>query len=172
MKAHKDMNFKQLLKNVKAFVFDIDGVLSKSILGITNDGDLLRTTNVKDGFILKYALSKGFKICIITGGLNQGVKKRYEALGVHSFYLGSTDKVRNFNEFIEKSNILPEEVLYMGDDIPDYKVMNMVGIPTCPNDAVTEIKNISVYVSGYNGGEGCVRDIVEQVLRAQGKWKY
>lgn len=165
-----DLNFKLLLKTVKALVFDVDGVLSSSIVKIQNDGELVRSTNVKDGFILKYALKQGFKIAIITGGLNSAVKKRFNALGIDNFYLGSRDKIKDLNDFLSANNIKPENVLYMGDDIPDLEVMKIVGIPVCPADAVTEIKKISIYISSYNGGEGCVRDIIEQVLRAQDKW--
>lgn len=170
MKNKSEMNFKQLLKNVKAMVFDVDGVLSRSIVHIQNDGELIRTANVKDGFILKTAISKGIKVGIITGGYNEAVKKRYNGLGITDFYLGVRDKVPALNDFLEKNNLIFEDILYMGDDLPDYEVMKLVGIPVCPADASTEIKSISVYVSNQNGGEACVRDIVEQVLRAQGKW--
>ncbi len=169
--AHKnDLNFKQLLKKVKALVFDVDGVLAKSVVYIQNDGELLRTSNVKDGFAIKYALNKGLRICIITGGLNEAVKKRYKFLGVDDFYLGSRNKVTDFNDFLSKYSLSPDEVVYMGDDLPDYEVMKVAGITACPSDASIEIKNISTYISGNKGGEACVRDIIEQVLRSQGKW--
>ncbi len=170
MKTENNLNFKQLLKKVKALVFDVDGVLSKNVVQIQNDGELVRTTNVKDGFALRFAIEKGLKIAIITGGLNKSVKKRYNALGINHFYLGSRDKTENLKDFLKKNNIKAEEVLYMGDDLPDYEVMKIAGVPTCPADASTEIKNISIYISNYNGGEACVRDIIEQVLRSQGKW--
>lgn len=170
MEKKNDLNFKQELQKVKALVFDVDGVLAKSIVYIQNDGELLRTTNVKDGFAIKYALGKGLKICIITGGLNEAVKKRYNFLGIKDFYLGSRNKVEDFRDFLGKHSLSPSEVVYMGDDLPDYEVMKLAGITACPADASIEIKGISTYISGYKGGEACVRDIIEQVLRSQGKW--
>jgi len=166
----RNLNFKEMLGNVKAFVFDIDGVLSGSVLDINDSGELIRTSNVKDGYILKYALKRGFVIGIISGALDENVKKRYEKLGIQDVITRSKIKKIDLEVFLKKYNLEYKDILYMGDDIPDYEVMMKAGLPCCPNDAVSDIKDISVYISRLDGGKGCVRDIVEQTLRAQGKW--
>lgn len=163
-------NFKERLKDIKAFVFDVDGVFSTNVF-LHPNGDMLRSMNTKDGYALQYAVKKqGFLTGIITGGYSESVKERFKAIGVTDVYLKSNDKFEDFEDFIYKYDLKPHEVVYMGDDLPDYEVMKAVGIPTCPADAAEEIKAISVYISDKKGGEGCVRDIIEQVLRAQGKW--
>jgi 3-deoxy-D-manno-octulosonate 8-phosphate phosphatase (KDO 8-P phosphatase) len=126
--------------------------------------------NIKDGYAMKAAIDKGYPVCIISGGSNEGVRVRLQNLGINSVYLGVPDKVEKFYEFCDGYEIKPEEVLYMGDDIPDYLVMQKVGLPTCPQDASPEIKEISKYISHKNGGKGAVRDVIEQVLKVQGKW--
>jgi 3-deoxy-D-manno-octulosonate 8-phosphate phosphatase (KDO 8-P phosphatase) len=166
----KSLNFKEMLKNTEALFFDIDGVLSSSVVNIGERGELLRTTNVKDGYVLKYALQKGIIICIISGGLNESVKMRFESLGIADVIIGSKRKIEDFNYLIKKHKLNTDKVLYMGDDIPDYEVMQLAGIPCCPSDAADEIKEISIYISPCKGGEACVRDITEQVLRAKGLW--
>ncbi len=163
-------NFKEKLKDIKAFVFDVDGVFSTNVL-LHPDGGMLRTMNTKDGYALHYAVNKmGFLAGIITGGYSESVKDRFHGLGITDVYIKSTNKFDDFEDFIYKYDLKPEQVVYMGDDIPDYEVMKVSGIPTCPADAAEEIKAISVYISDKKGGDGCVRDIIEQVLRAQGKW--
>ncbi|MFN8257832.1 MAG: HAD hydrolase family protein [Bacteroidales bacterium] len=163
-------NFKEKLKEIKAFVFDVDGVFSQNLFLQTN-GELLRTMNVKDGFALYHAVNKqGFLAAIITGGFSESVKIRFREIGLTDIYIKSVNKLDDFEDFISKYNLTPNQVLYMGDDIPDLEVMKVVGLPTCPVDAAEEIKSISVYISDRKGGEGCVRDVIEQVLRAQGKW--
>jgi 3-deoxy-D-manno-octulosonate 8-phosphate phosphatase (KDO 8-P phosphatase) len=163
-------NFKERLKNIKAFVFDVDGVFSQHVY-LTTDGDMMRTMNTKDGFALWYAVNeKSFYSAIITGGFSESVKSRFNSMGITDVYIKSTDKLDDFEDFISKYGLKSEEVLYMGDDIPDYEVMRVVGLPVCPADAAEEIKRISIYISDKKGGEGCVRDVIEQVLRAQGKW--
>lgn len=162
--------FKEELLNVKAFIFDVDGVLSLDTSPINEEGEPMRTTNLKDGFALRNAIINGYPIAIITGSRNQAVKKRYEKLGIEYIYLGIQNKEECFLGFIEETKLNPDQIMYMGDDLPDYQVMTKVGIPTCPSDAVSEIKAISKYISDRKGGCGCVRDVVEQVLRAQGKW--
>jgi 3-deoxy-D-manno-octulosonate 8-phosphate phosphatase (KDO 8-P phosphatase) len=162
--------FKEELKKVKAFVFDVDGVLSKDTSPLNEDGDPVRTANVKDGFAIRNAISFGYEIAIITGGYIERVPKRYERLGVKHFYNHARDKVVCLEDFLEKTGIDAENVLFMGDDLVDFAAMKKVGVPVCPQDAVSDIKGISKYVSYKNGGEGCVRDIIEQTLRAQGKW--
>jgi 3-deoxy-D-manno-octulosonate 8-phosphate phosphatase (KDO 8-P phosphatase) len=162
--------FKEELKKIKAFVFDVDGVLSLQAMPLDDDGELIRTSCTKDGYSIMYAGKKGYKFAIISGGGTIGVQKRYERLGIKDIHLKIGNKVEALKEFMAKYEIDANEILYMGDDIPDYEVMRIVGLPVCPNDAVEEIKSISAYVSEYNGGEGCVRDVIEQVLKARGDW--
>jgi 3-deoxy-D-manno-octulosonate 8-phosphate phosphatase (KDO 8-P phosphatase) len=163
-------NFKEDLRKVKAFVFDVDGVFASSNVILHPNGDMMRTMNIKDGFACFYLLKKGYPVAIITGGNSESVRLRFQSLGIQDIFLGSSNKLKDFESFISKYDIDPETVLYMGDDLPDFPVMKIVGIPTCPADAVEEIKAISRYISDKNGGEGCVRDIIEQVLRLNGKW--
>ncbi|RMB60622.1 HAD-IIIA family hydrolase [Dokdonia sinensis] len=165
-----EKSYKEYLHKITTFIFDVDGVLTDGILHITTDGRMHREMNVKDGFAMKEALNRGFNLCIITGGTDEGVRLRLQALGIQDVFLGAHEKMKQLNEYLEKENIAPENVLYMGDDIPDYPVMKIVGLPTAPQDAVKEIKEISKYVSHKNGGKGCVRDVIEQVLKVQGKW--
>ena len=162
-------NFKERLKDIKAFVFDIDGVFSE-MLTLNIDGDLMRGMNVKDGFAVKTAVEKGYVVAIITGGNSPSVKTRFNVLGVKDIYISSPNKLDDFNNFCMKYGLKPDEILYMGDDIPDYEVMTKVGLATCPADAVEEIQGISHYISDKNGGRACVRDVIEQVMRAQGNW--
>lgn len=162
--------FKEELKKVKAFVFDVDGVLSKDVLTIGRTGVLQRTANVKDGFVIRHAMKMGFPVAIITGGVSNRLRLRYKQLGVKFYYQGIRDKVKSLNDFLEKAGVKAENVLFMGDDLVDFRIMNEVGIPTCPADAVSDIIAISDYVSDKKGGEGCVRDVIEQTLRAHGKW--
>ncbi len=165
------ISYKEYLTNITTFIFDVDGVLTDGTITVTTDGELLRTMNVKDGFALKTAIDAGFNICIISGGSNEGVRKRLIGLGIKNIYLGIHDKVKQLNAYLSLNTINATEVLYMGDDIPDYPVMKLVGLPCCPQDAVPEIKAISKYVSHKNGGKGAVRDVIEQVLKVKGKWK-
>ncbi len=163
-------NFKERLKCIKAAVFDVDGVFSNNII-INSDGDLLRTLNVKDSYALQQAISKkAFIIGIITCGDSEHVKAKLNLMGITDVYLKSHDKLADFEHFIDKYSLKLSEVMYMGDDIPDYEIMKNVGLPCCPADAAEEIKSISAYVSDKKGGEGCVRDVIEQILRAQNKW--
>jgi 3-deoxy-D-manno-octulosonate 8-phosphate phosphatase (KDO 8-P phosphatase) len=166
----RNLNFKQMLKDVELMLFDIDGVLSANNVQIGENGELIRTTNVKDGYVLKYAIKKGLKIAIISGGLNESVKLRFELLGIEDVIIGCKNKLVEFERLLHKYNVRPEKVLYMGDDIPDYQVMKNVGLACCPSDAADEIKEISIYISSSKGGEACVRDIIGQVLRAKGLW--
>ena len=165
-----EISYKQLLPKINTFIFDVDGVLTNGMLTIMPDGELVRHMNIKDGYALKTAVNKGFKVCIISGGTNKAVKSRLAALGILDIYLGAHDKIKQYNELVEKYNLKPENVLYMGDDIPDIPVMQKVGLASCPNDAVPEVQQISKYISYKKGGEGCVRDVIEQVMRVQGKW--
>ncbi len=158
------------LTRIKALAFDVDGVLSTSNVVLLEGGQPCRTANIKDGYALQLAVKRGMPVAIITGGRSQAVRVRYEGLGIKDVFLGTAVKIRKFEEWTESLRISPDEVLYMGDDIPDYEVMQRCGCPCCPADAAPEIRQIAAYVSPLNGGCGCVRDVVEQVLRAQGKW--
>lgn len=163
-------NFKTKLNRVKAFIFDVDGVLTDGSVTLMPDGEQVRVMNIKDGYALQLAVKKGYKIGIISGGTSEMVRKRLNKLGINDVYLGSHTKIDTYNEFIATYDLNPDEILYMGDDIPDYEVMKRIGVPTCPNDSAPEIKDICLYVSDKLGGKGCVRDVIEQVLRVQGKW--
>jgi len=162
--------FKEKLKNIKGFVFDVDGVLSLDVTPLDENGDPMRTANVKDGFAIRYALQAGYKIAIITGANTQRVKLRYKKLGVEHIYLNSFNKTECLDDIIAKTGLKKDEILYMGDDLVDVPVMKVIGIPTCPIDAAPEVKAVSLYISDKKGGEGCVRDVMEQVMRSQGKW--
>ncbi|MDT8402082.1 MAG: HAD hydrolase family protein [Bacteroidales bacterium] len=163
-------NFTKDLQRIKAFVFDIDGVLSKQTITLDIDGNPLRTINLRDGYALQLAVKNGYKVCVISGGNSLPFKKRLNSLGVEHVYLSVSEKAEILNRFIGDSELEREEVLYMGDDIPDYHVMKIAGVAVCPGDADNEIKQISVYISDKKGGEGCVRDVIEQVMRLHGKW--
>jgi 3-deoxy-D-manno-octulosonate 8-phosphate phosphatase (KDO 8-P phosphatase) len=162
--------FKEELSKVKAFVFDVDGVLSMDVSPLNSDGEPMRTANVKDGYAIRNATLQGYPIAIITGGKNENIRKRYNNLGVTFIYIGAKDKTECFNDFLAKNNLDKDSIMFMGDDLPDLDLMELSGIPTCPADAVTEIKLVAKYISDRNGGEGCVRDVIEQVMRSQGKW--
>ncbi len=163
-------NFKEYLPQVQAMIFDVDGVLSAASITLHPNGEPMRSVNTKDGYALHYAVLKKMPIAIITGGKTEAVRIRFEALGIKEVHMNVHIKMEVLKDFLKTYHLAPENVLYMGDDIPDYEVMQFVGIPVCPADAVPEIKAISLYISDKNGGEGCVRDIVEQVLKSQGKW--
>ena len=163
-------NFKEGLKAVKAFAFDVDGVLSMPEVYLHPSGDLMRSMNTKDGYALQYAVKRGYPIAIITGGTSESVAERFRGLGITDIYLASSCKTDDLSDFLFKYDLKPEEVLYMGDDLPDYEVMKRVGVPCCPSDAVDEIKSAANYISPFAGGKGCARDVIEQVLRLHGRW--
>ncbi|WP_091498944.1 KdsC family phosphatase [Flavobacterium phragmitis] len=163
-------SYKEIMNDITTFVFDVDGVLTDSSVFVTNEGEMLRTMNIRDGFALKAAIESGYNVCIISGGSNEGVRIRLQNLGVKDIHLGTPDKVKTFNDYTEINNIKHENVLYMGDDIPDFHVMKLVGLPTCPQDSTPEIKNICRYISHVKGGRGAARDVIEQVMKVQGKW--
>ncbi|MGO3707637.1 MAG: KdsC family phosphatase [Mesonia hippocampi] len=163
-------NYKEILNDINTFIFDVDGVFTNGNILVTSEGELLRSMNIKDGYALKKALNEGYTVCIISGGKNEGVRVRLRNLGVTDIYLGISDKVACLDEFLDVYNIDKAHTAYMGDDMPDIHPMKMVALPTCPQDAAPEVKAISAYISHKNGGEGCVRDLIEQVLKVQGKW--
>lgn len=158
------------LTKIKAVIFDVDGVLSAGTIPMDSAGIPLRTVNIKDGYAIQFAVKQGLRIVILSGGNTPSVRKRYENLGVRDIFLGCEVKIETYDRFLADTGLADEEILYMGDDIPDYEVMRRVGCPCCPKDACSDIRGISIYVSPYNGGYGCGRDVIEQVLRAKGLW--
>lgn len=162
--------FLQKIKNITAFVFDVDGVLTTGDVLAAENGELLRTFNIKDGYAMQLAIKMGYQICIISGGQGQAMQQRFERLGITDIFLGVGDKVAVYHDFVSRHKIDHAAVLYMGDDIPDLKVMQLVGLPVCPADAVAEIRNISDYISPFEGGKTAVRDVIEKVLKVQEKW--
>ncbi len=165
-----EKNYKELMPLISTFVFDVDGVLTDGTVTIFPNGELVRKMNTKDGYALKTAIDKGYRVCIISGGTNEGVRSRLQGLGVKDIYLGAHNKIDQLEEYVTSNNIELKEVLYMGDDIPDLQVMQQVALAACPKDAVPEIQEIARYISQKKGGQGCVRDVIEQVLKVQDKW--
>lgn len=159
------------LNRIKCFVFDVDGVLTDGMVLALESGEQARRFNIKDGYGIERALLAGYEVAIISGGNQIGVQKRLAFLKIKHIYLGVKDKVNVLNTFCEQTNIRPEEILYVGDDLPDYDVMLKVGIPCCPSDAAEEIKNISKVVAGKAGGHGCVRELIELVMKHQQTWR-
>lgn len=166
-----ELSYKELMPKIDTFIFDVDGVLTNGIVTIFPNGELVRQMNIKDGYALKSAVDAGYNIFIISGGSSESVRTRLAGLGIKNIYLGVHDKIKVFESLLEKYNLSAENILYMGDDIPDYPVMEKVGFACAPNDAAPEIKKISKYVSPRKGGEGCVRDVIEQIMRVQSNWK-
>ena len=163
-------SYKEHLNHITTFIFDVDGVLTDGTVTVTTSGEMLRKMNIKDGYAIKTAVDSGYHICIISGGSNEGVRLRLQGLGVKDIHLGVHNKIETLNEYLISTNIDSANALYMGDDIPDLQVMQMVGLPCCPQDAAPEIKAVSSYISHKNGGKGAVRDVIEQVMKVQGKW--
>ena len=157
----ENKNYKERLKDITTFIFDVDGVFTNTQVFVDNDGDLLRSMNMKDGYAVKTAVAKGYTICILTGGGNVGVQKRFENLGVTSTFL----------EYQKSKGLKTEQILYMGDDLPDISPMRHAGLATCPQDAVPEVKAVADYISHREGGQGAVRDVIEQVLKVRGDWE-
>ncbi|MBS7285134.1 MAG: KdsC family phosphatase [Prevotella sp.] len=158
------------LSRIRLIIFDIDGVLSRSTVVLHPEGQPMRTVNIKDGYAIQLAIKQQLPIAIITGGNAESIRMRYEGLGVKDIYMRSAVKITVYEQLLEKYHLTDDEVMYMGDDIPDYEVMQRVGCAVCPADACPDIRQISCYVSQWEGGMGCGRDVIEQVLRAQGKW--
>ena len=163
-------NFKEDIARVRAFVFDVDGVFTDGGIIVTPEGDFVRKYNAKDGFALSHAIKKGYLTAVITGGRGNCLEARFRMLGIDKLYPGCLDKLNKLKEFMAEHDLKPDEVLFMGDDIPDVEPMTYVGMPVCPADAATEVVRVSRYVSPFKGGEGCIRDVVEQTLRARGDW--
>lgn len=162
--------FKEELQKIKALVFDVDGVLSANCIPLHPSGEPMRMINIKDGYAMQLAVKRGYRLAIITGGKTESIRKRFEGLGIEDVYMAASYKMAQFEDFLKKRELKASEVLYMGDDIPDYEVMKICGFPCCPADAAPEIKAISRYISPINGGYGCGRDVIEQVMKANGDW--
>ena len=158
------------LKCIKAIIFDVDGVLSAETITLAADGEPLRTVNIKDGYAIQLAVKMGLRMVILTGGSTEAVRLRYQRLGVEDIYMGCSVKAKTYEAFLQKYNLTDADVMYMGDDVPDMEIMRRVGCPVCPQDACPDVKDLSLYISSYKGGYGCGRDVIEQTLRAQGKW--
>lgn len=165
-------NTLQYFSAIKAFAFDVDGVLTNGDLIVLQNAIMARTMNVKDGYALQLAIKKGYKIAIISGGNSVEVKERLSLLGITDIYMSVTNKVAALENFIQKYQLHKSEILFMGDDMPDLEVMQTVGLPCCPSDAVDEIKTISKYISPLNGGKGCARDVIEKTLKLANDWQH
>lgn len=163
------ISYKERLNAISTFMFDVDGVLTNGDISLTSD-EMVRTINSRDGYALQYAVKMGYKIMIITGGNSEIVKDRLLSLGIHEVHLSSFNKLNVYEDIKKRHNLSDFEILYVGDDIPDYQVMTQAGVAACPQDAAIEIKAISHYHSPFNGGKFCVRDVIEQTLRVQKKW--
>ncbi|MCF8232525.1 MAG: HAD-IIIA family hydrolase [Bacteroidales bacterium] len=163
-------NFRASLHTINTFILDYDGVLTDGNVILTSEGEALRTANVKDGYAMQLAMKRGYRIIVISGGDSKSTLKRLENLGVKDIYLGVENKLEIYDSLIEKYQLSPEHIIYMGDDIPDMKPMHKAGVACCPADAAEEIKNICDYISHKDGGRGCVRDIIEQVMKIQEQW--
>jgi len=164
-------NFKSLLKNINTLLFDIDGVMTDGKFYFMPDGTPMKSLNIKDSYALQAAIKKGYKVVVITGGSSEAVKNSLHRLGIEYIFLKQHDKLSCYKDFIAEHSVDEKQTLYMGDDLPDYEVMQRVAVACCPADAVTEIKDISIYISDKKGGDGCVRDIIEQVMRVRGDWE-
>lgn len=163
-------NFKEKLNNIKAFAFDVDGVFTDGQVYLLPGSEFVRAMNIKDGYAVQHCIKMGYYVAVISGGSSEEVRKRFENLGVTDIYLRSSDKGDNYEDFRMKYGLEHSEILYMGDDVPDLQIMTRVGLPTCPSDAAIEVKEVSEYISDKPGGKGCVRDVIEQVMRLQDKW--
>lgn len=165
------MNLLELFAPIRTFVFDVDGVLTDGMLVLTEEGHMLRSMNIKDGYAMQLAIKKGYKVWIISGGRSEAVRLRLNKLGINDVHIGIESKKEVLHEIAVASKTAYDSVLYMGDDIPDYAAMQLCGLPCCPNDAVAEIKSVSKYISPLIGGQGCVRDVIEKVLKLNGDWE-
>lgn len=163
-------SYKSLLKTVKAFAFDVDGVFTDGQVLLLPGNEFVRAVNIKDGYAVQHAIKMGYPIAIISGGKSAEIVKRFKKLGVTDIYMGASNKLEKLEDFRSKYSLEYTDILYMGDDIPDYELMQKAGLPTCPKDAAVEIQELASYISDRTGGQGCVRDVVEQVLRIQDKW--
>ncbi len=164
------MNILSLFKPISTFVFDVDGVLTDGTVQLLPNGEQSRKMNIRDGYALQLAVKKGYRVAIISGGRSESVVSRLQGLGIKDIYTGVLDKQEKLQDYVFENDLRWEEIIFMGDDIPDYRAMQLVGLPVCPADAAPEIKSICRYVSPVNGGNGCVREIIEKVLKLNDHW--
>lgn len=164
------MNYLEVFRSIRTFIFDVDGVMTNSEIIVLENGHLLRKMNIRDGYAIKLAIKRGYRVAVITGGKSSGVIQRLRALGVVDIYSGVSDKLDAFEEYLYTYDLSSDQVLYMGDDLPDFEVMKKVALPACPKDAAPEILEVSQYVSARKGGNACVRDVIEKTLRIQSQW--
>lgn len=164
------VNYKALLKHINTFIFDYDGVLTDGMVIMTSQGEGHRISSVKDGYALQLAVKMGYNVAVISGAVSKSLAHRMNALNVKDVFMGVEQKNLCFQQYLDAKGLNPGEVLYMGDDIPDFEVMQLAGVSACPSDAAEEIRKIAKYISHYPGGKGCVRDVIEQVLKVQGNW--
>ncbi len=164
------MNVLSGFKKIKVFVLDVDGVLTNGNLLLLDDGQMARVMNIKDGYAMQNAIKKGYRILVISGGKSAAVKTRLNLLGISDVHIGVEDKLQVLKNYISHNSLSKDQVLYMGDDLPDLEVMQHAGMACCPADAVAEIKTLAMYISPFNGGQGCVRDVIEKVLKLNGEW--
>ncbi len=164
------INYKEKLAPVKAFVFDFDGVMTNGDVWTYGDGEAVRCGNIKDGFAVQYAVKKGYLVAVISGATSKSINNRMHSLGVEQVYTGCGDKIKTYEKFLSDNGLTDEQVLYMGDDLPDYPLLRRAGVATCPADAAVEVKAVADYISLMPGGKGCVRDVIEQVMRLHGTW--
>lgn len=165
------LNFKERLNKIRCILFDIDGVVTDGKIMILESGEVIRNMNSKDGYALHLAVQKGYRLGVISGGNNLGVKQLLARTGITDVFINAHDKLAVYENYILENKLKEEEILFVGDDLPDHGIMSRVGVAVCPNDAAVEIKEICHYVSPKKGGEGCMRDILEQVMRVQGNWE-
>lgn len=165
------LNFKQRLNQVTTFMFDVDGVMTDGKVLVMENGEMVRNINSKDGYALHLAKNKNYRIVVISGGNNAAIQKALARTGINDVFIRQHDKLACYLDYLQAHNLRDEEVLYMGDDLPDHEVMSRVGVAVCPKDAAPEIRDLCHYISNKKGGEGCLRDVIEQVLRVQGKWE-
>lgn len=165
------MNVLEQFKKITTFIFDVDGVMTDGNIGIVPGLEYIRTMNTKDGYVLQLAVKKGYRVVVITGGNMPPVVERMISLGITDVFHRVKNKIEIYNRYVSDNMLNETEILYMGDDIPDYEVMQAVGLACCPVDAVQEIKSISHYISPLPGGKGCVRDVIEKVLKLNGHWE-
>jgi 3-deoxy-D-manno-octulosonate 8-phosphate phosphatase (KDO 8-P phosphatase) len=163
-------SFLSKLKDITTFIFDVDGVLTNGEVYVTETGEQSRAFNIRDGYAIQLAIKCGYTVCIVSGSRSKSILYRLNGWGVKDVYLGIHTKIEKIRLYLEERSIIHENVLYMGDDIPEMEVMKIIGLPVCPIDAAEEIKAISLYISPIEGGKGCVRDVIEKVLKIQGKW--
>lgn len=160
----------ELFQNIRTFIFDVDGVLTSGNVLVTEEGHMLRSVNIKDGYALQHAVKQGYNVAIISGGNSQGMLHRFQGLGITEIYLGQKSKIEAFNKVLSDFKVIAKDVAYVGDDMPDYPVLKLAGVACCPADASADIQQICTYISPVSGGLGVARDIIESTMKLHGTW--